>query len=59
MTEIVERPPFSVGDVVHTKMGGPPMTVEKIDKFIRCVWFDRDIRLQRDAFDAVSLELVP
>lgn len=50
---------FSTGDVVEMKIGGPRMTVERVDKFIRCAWFDSDNRLQRDAFDAVALKLAP
>ena len=42
-----EKKEFEVGDVVHLKSGGPPMTVASIDEGIKdltyllhCGWFD-------------------
>lgn len=49
---------FKPGDVVMMKMGGPHMTVEAVEgerKLVRCIWFDREQRLQRDAFDDFAL----
>jgi uncharacterized protein YodC (DUF2158 family) len=53
---------FKPGDVVMMKMGGPHMTVESIHQnktdLIRCIWFSRGRKVQRDAFDDFSLKLV-
>lgn len=49
---------FVEGDVVSRKIGGPLMTVEDVrsDEFVSVVWFDVDGRVQRDAFDPVTLQ---
>jgi uncharacterized protein YodC (DUF2158 family) len=52
---------FKTGDIVVAKMGGPKMTVEKVNEkssgdVVYCSWFDQMFVLHRDGFDACALK---
>ena len=53
--------PFQMGDVVSLKSGIILMTVENCNPrkdgwLVYTIWFDHNRTVQRDAFDAVSLQ---
>ena len=53
---------FKIGDIVRLKSGGPPMTVDEVDKraasqIIACLWFD-GAQLEDGEFSPASLVLV-
>lgn len=50
---------FNIGDIVRLKSGGPKMTILGIDgdeSTYACKWFDRNGRLNRDSFQASTIE---
>lgn len=51
--------PFSVGDTVRLRAGGPPMTVEIVFGFandVQCAWFESDgVSLRRSRFKDYAL----
>lgn len=61
---------MNVGDVVTLKTSGPTwtakdwspnMVIEGVDSAgmsARCVWFDAEMKLQRDTFSTASLKVV-
>lgn len=50
--------PFSPGDVVRLKSGGPKMTVLKLEDetALACKWFDRNGKVHTDSFPPVMVE---
>lgn len=49
---------FKVGDVVHLKSGGLPMTVSEVNDagMVECTWFDKDGIVKKHYFLQVILE---
>ncbi len=57
----MEDCPFTAGEIVRLKSGGPKMTVAGVDMLgeVICQWFTRENRdLQRSTFPVASLEKV-
>jgi len=51
---------FNTGDVVRLKSGGPKMTILGTDgapDVFACKWFDRNGRLNKDSFEASTVEI--
>lgn len=49
---------FKNGDIVRLKSGGPWMTINELynnDKYARCIWFDKDQKLQEETFSVIVI----